>query len=64
MNEGAGKENYRKGNSLNRPGHSAKTPDSKIKSRRAKGTLFSEPRVSALCDMRFSPRDTGKMEYC
>ena len=27
---------------------------------RAKGTLISEPRFSTPCDMRFSPRDTGK----
>ena len=35
------------------------SPFCKLKKLRAKGTLISEPRFS--CDMRFSPRDTGKM---
>ena len=30
---------------------------------RAKSTLISEPRFSALCEMRFFPRDEGKMAF-
>ena len=30
---------------------------------RAKGTLISEPRLSTPCEMRFFPRDKGKMAF-
>ena len=29
----------------------------------AKGTLISEPRFSTPCDMRFFPRDKGKVAF-
>ena len=30
---------------------------------RAKGTLISEPRFSTSCEMRFFPREKGKMAF-
>ena len=34
-----------------------------VSSLRAKGTLISEPRSSTPCEMRFFPREKGKMAF-
>ena len=40
-------------------GHGKTTP----KTLKAKGTLISEPRFSTPCEMRFFPREKGRMAF-